>query len=77
MLHIADDELINIIIFATWIISQGVTEFIVNTLQGRAPPQKFRILIEHYWEDLKRELKAVHPGWRPSVLCCWRISEEN
>jgi integrase len=30
--------------FATWMISQGVPESIVNTLQGRAPPQEFRIL---------------------------------
>ncbi|MFP3302003.1 MAG: hypothetical protein RXN84_06185 [Caldivirga sp.] len=43
MLYIVGDELINIIIFTTWIISQGVPESIVNTLQGRAPPSEFNL----------------------------------
>ncbi len=35
--------------FATLMISQGVPESIVNTLQGRAPPSEFRVLVEHVW----------------------------
>jgi len=34
--------------FATHMISRDVPEPIVNTLQGRAPPQEFRVLVEHY-----------------------------
>lgn len=30
--------------FATWMISRGVPESIVNTLQGRAPPSEHRYL---------------------------------
>ena len=38
--------------FATWMISHGVPESIVNTLQGRAPPAEYRVLIEHYFRVL-------------------------
>jgi len=31
-------------LFATHMVSQGVPESIVSTLQGRAPPSEFRIL---------------------------------
>ena len=34
--------------FATWMISHGAPESIVNTLQGRAPPSEHRVLIKHY-----------------------------
>ena len=34
--------------FTTWMVSHGVPESIVNTLQGRAPPSEYRVLIEHY-----------------------------
>jgi len=45
--------------FATWMISQGVPESIVNTLQGRAPPSEFRILVEHYWSPRHEELRQM------------------
>jgi len=34
--------------FATYMISQGVPESIVNTLHSRAPPSEFCILIARY-----------------------------
>jgi integrase len=55
--------------FATWMISQGVPESIVNTLQGRAPPGEFRILIEHYWSPRHEELKRWYLRHAPRVCC--------
>ncbi len=40
--------------FSTWMIMKGVPEAIVNTLQGRAPPSEYRVLIEHYWSPSMR-----------------------
>jgi len=55
--------------FATWMISQGVPESIVNTLQGRAPPSEFRILIEHYWSPRHEELRQWYLRYAPKVCC--------
>ena len=55
--------------FATWMVSQGVPESIVNTLQGRAPPQEFRILIEHYWSPRHEELRQWYLRYAPKVCC--------
>ncbi|MFP3240325.1 MAG: tyrosine-type recombinase/integrase [Caldivirga sp.] len=55
--------------FATWMVSQGVPESIVNTLQGRAPPSEFRILIEHYWSPRHEELKQWYMRHAPKVCC--------
>ncbi|WP_291999855.1 tyrosine-type recombinase/integrase [Caldivirga sp.] len=55
--------------FATWMISQGVPESIVNTLQGRAPPSEFRILIEHYWSPRHEELRQWYLKHAPAVCC--------
>jgi len=55
--------------FATWMISQGVPESIVNTLQGRAPPSEFRILVEHYWSPRHEELKQWYLKFAPRVCC--------
>jgi integrase len=55
--------------FATWMVSQGVPESIVNTLQGRAPPQEFRILIQHYWSPRHEELKQWYLKYAPKVCC--------
>ncbi len=55
--------------FATWMISQGVPESIVNTLQGRAPPSEFRILVEHYWSPRHEELKQWYLKYAPKVCC--------
>jgi len=55
--------------FATWMISHGVPETIVNTLQGRAPPSEFRILIEHYWSPRHEELRQWYLKYAPRVCC--------
>jgi len=55
--------------FATHMVSQGVPESIVNTLQGRAPPSEFRILIEHYWSPRHEELKQWYLRHAPKVCC--------
>jgi len=56
-------------IFATHMISQGVPESIVNTLQGRAPPSEFRVLIEHYWSPRHEELRQWYIKFAPRVCC--------
>jgi integrase len=55
--------------FATWMISQGVPESIVNTLQGRAPPSEFRVLVEHYWSPRHEELRQWYIKHAPRVCC--------
>ena len=55
--------------FATWMVSQGVPESIVNTLQGRAPPSEFRILVEHYWSPRHEELRNWYLRYAPRVCC--------
>jgi integrase len=55
--------------FATWMVSQGVPESIVDTLQGRAPPQEFRILVEHYWSPRHEELRNWYLRHAPRVCC--------
>ena len=55
--------------FATWMISQGVPESIVNTLQGRAPPSEFRVLVEHYWSPRHEELRGWYIKFAPRVCC--------
>jgi len=55
--------------FATWMVSQGVPESIVDTLQGRAPPQEFRILVEHYWSPRHEELRQWYLKFAPKVCC--------
>jgi integrase len=55
--------------FATHMISQGVPESIVNTLQGRAPPSEFRILVEHYWSPRHEELRNWYIKHAPRVCC--------
>jgi integrase len=55
--------------FATWMVSQGVPESVVNTLQGRAPPGEFRVLIEHYWSPRHEELRQWYLKYAPRVCC--------
>jgi intergrase/recombinase len=55
--------------FATHMISQGVPESIVNTLQGRAPPSEFRVLVEHYWSPRHEELRQWYIKYAPRVCC--------
>ena len=55
--------------FATWMVSHGVPESIVNTLQGRAPPNEYRVLIEHYWSPRHEELRKWYLEHAPCLLC--------
>ena len=55
--------------FATWMVSRGVPESIVNTLQGRAPPSEYRVLIEHYWSPRHEELRKWYLEHAPCLLC--------
>ena len=55
--------------FATHMISQGVPESVVNTMQGRAPPHEFRVLIEHYWSPRHEELRGWYLRYAPRVCC--------
>jgi integrase len=55
--------------FATHMVSQGVPESIVNTLQGRAPPSEYRVLIEHYWSPRHEELRSWYIKYAPRVCC--------
>ncbi|GAB6944710.1 site-specific integrase [Vulcanisaeta sp. JCM 14467] len=55
--------------FTTWMISHGVPESIVNTLQGRAPPSEYRVLIEHYWSPRHEELRKWYLEYAPCLLC--------
>ncbi|MDT7969780.1 MAG: site-specific integrase [Vulcanisaeta sp.] len=55
--------------FATFMISQGVPESIVNTLQGRAPPSEFRVLVEHYWSPRHEELRQWYLKFAPRICC--------
>jgi integrase len=55
--------------FATHMISRDVPESIVNTLQGRAPPQEFRVLVEHYWSPRHKELRQWYLKYAPRVCC--------
>jgi len=63
--------------YATWMISQGVPESIVNTLQGRAPPQEFRILVEHYWSPRHEELRQWYLRYAPRICCTEAKGEAN
>jgi len=55
--------------YATWMISHGVPETIVNTLQGRAPPSEIRILMEHYWSPRHEELRQWYLKYAPHICC--------
>jgi integrase len=55
--------------FATYLISQGVPESIVNTLQGITPPSEFRVLVQHYWSPRHEELRSWYLKSAPRVCC--------
>jgi integrase len=55
--------------FATHMVSRGVPESIVNTLQGRAPPSEFRVLVKHYWSPRHEELRQWYLKYAPRVCC--------
>ncbi|WP_333639306.1 site-specific integrase [Pyrobaculum aerophilum] len=53
--------------FSTYMVAQGVPESIVNTLQGRAGPREYRVLVEYYWSPTHEELRRWHLQHAPRV----------
>ncbi|QIW23147.1 site-specific integrase [Sulfolobus sp. S-194] len=54
--------------FASYLIKQGVSPLIVNLLQGRAPPQQFQILQNHYFVVSDIELQQYYDKHAPRIL---------
>ncbi|QXJ29738.1 putative phage integrase [Saccharolobus shibatae B12] len=54
--------------FASYMIKQGVSPMIVNLLQGRAPPQQFQILQNHYLAISDIELQQYYDKYAPRLL---------
>ncbi|ABP94320.1 MULTISPECIES: tyrosine-type recombinase/integrase [Metallosphaera] len=53
--------------FASHLAKQGVSPLIINILQGRAPPQQFKILQEHYFVISMEELQKVYEEKAPTL----------
>ena len=53
--------------FASWLISQGVPEVIIDTLQGRAPHRDYRVLVEHYWSPTHETLAKWYLQHAPRI----------
>nr|WP_238525237.1 tyrosine-type recombinase/integrase [Sulfolobus islandicus] len=54
--------------FASYMLKQGVSPMIVNLLQGRAPPQQFQILQNHYFVVSDIELQQYYDKYAPRLL---------
>ncbi len=54
--------------FASYMVKQGVSPLIVNFLQGRAPPQQFQILQNHYFVISDIELQQYYEKYAPKLL---------
>ena len=54
--------------FASYLLKQGVSPMIVNLLQGRAPPQQFQILQNHYFVISDIELQQYYEKYAPRLL---------
>jgi len=54
--------------FASYMIKQGASPMIVNLLQGRVPPQQFRILQDHYFVISDIELQQYYEKYAPKIL---------
>lgn len=51
--------------FASYLAKQGISPLIINILQGRAPPQQFKILQDHYFVISIEELQKVYEEKAP------------
>ncbi len=49
-------------------IKQKVPGTIVNLLQGRAPPQQFKVMEENYFVISENELKEWYDKYAPRLL---------
>jgi len=54
--------------FASYMVKQGVSPLIINLLQGRAPPQQFQILQNHYFVISDIELQQYYEKYAPKLL---------
>ena len=54
--------------FASYMLKRGVSPMIVNLLQGRVPPQQFRILQDHYFVISDIELQQYYDKYAPRLL---------
>ncbi|WP_338604953.1 site-specific integrase (plasmid) [Sulfolobus tengchongensis] len=53
--------------FASYLAKQGVSPLIINILQGRAPPQQFKILQDHYFVISLEELQRIYDEKAPKL----------
>nr|WP_012386998.1 tyrosine-type recombinase/integrase [Sulfolobus islandicus]ABE99687.1 integrase [Sulfolobus islandicus] len=54
--------------WASYMLKQGVSPMIINLLQGRAPPQQFKILQDHYFVISDIELQQIYDKYAPRLL---------
>ena len=54
--------------FTSYMVKQKVPGTIVNLLQGRAPPQQFRIMEEHYFTISEIELRDWYDKYAPRLM---------
>ena len=54
--------------WASYMLKQGVSPMLVNVLQGRAPPQQFKILQDHYFVISDIELQQIYDKYAPRLL---------
>jgi len=54
--------------WASYMLKQGVSPMIINLLQGRAPPEQFKILQQHYFVISDIELQQIFDKYAPKLL---------
>ncbi|WP_311732940.1 tyrosine-type recombinase/integrase [Sulfurisphaera ohwakuensis] len=54
--------------WASYMLKQGVSPMIINLLQGRAPPEQFKILQNHYFVISDIELQQIYDKYAPRLL---------
>ncbi|MEM4138339.1 MAG: integrase [Sulfolobaceae archaeon] len=53
--------------WASYMLKQGVSPMIINIFQGRAPPQQFKILQDHYFVISDIELQQIYDKYAPRI----------
>ncbi len=54
--------------WASYMLKKGVSPMIINLLQGRAPPEQFKILQNHYFVISDIELQQIYDKYVPKLL---------
>jgi integrase len=54
--------------WASYMLKQGISPMIINLLQGRAPPEQFKILQQHYFVISDIELQQIFDKYAPKLL---------